>query len=77
MINGTVCCNVHSPGDAPPVVSPVGFVQDDDLVSSFGQCDFLLSKHLDLVPHHIDSSADTTVGSDSPIHVCTNNSNLR
>ena len=57
MINGTVCCNVHSSGDAP-VVSPVGFVQDDDLVSSFGQCDFLLSKHLDLVPHHIDSSAD-------------------
>lgn len=41
-------------------LSPVGFVQDDDLVSSFGQCDFLLSEHLDLVPHHIDSPADET-----------------
>lgn len=51
----TVC-----PCDDTPVVSPVGLVQDDDLVSSFGQRDFLLSKHLDLVSHHIDSPADTT-----------------
>lgn len=46
---------------------PVGFVQNDDLVPSFGQCDLLLSKHLDLVPHHVDAPADKklTVNSQS------------
>lgn len=46
---------------------PVGFVQNDDLVPSFGQRDLLLSKHLDLVPHHVDAPADKklTVNSQS------------
>lgn len=48
------------------VLSPVSFIQDNDLVSSFGQCDLLLSKHFDLIPHHVDSSAGTT--SDSHNH---------
>ncbi len=59
MLKAQLDRRVQSP-DNPAVVSPVGLVQDDDLVSSFGQCDFLLSKHLDLVPHHVDPPADTT-----------------
>ena len=34
---------------------PVRFIQDDDLVPSFGQGDFLLGKHFDFVPHNIDA----------------------
>ena len=35
---------------------PVCLIQDDDLVPSFGQGDFLLGKHFDFVPHNIDAS---------------------
>ncbi len=31
--------------------------EDDDLMFSLGQSHFLLGKHLDLVPHNVDSSA--------------------
>jgi hypothetical protein len=30
--------------------------EDDDLMLSLGQSHFLLGKHLDLVPHNVDSS---------------------
>lgn len=60
---GDTCVLISSLHDMRPGVSvvfvslcpPVGLIQDDDLVSSFGQGDFLLSKHLDLVPHHVDA----------------------
>ena len=34
----------------------VGFVQDNDLLPTFGQGDFLLGKHFDLVPDYVDAS---------------------
>lgn len=34
---------------------PVCFIQDDDLVPSFGQGDFLLGKHFDFVPYNINA----------------------
>ena len=35
---------------------PVCFIKNNDLLPTFWQSDFLLSKHFNLVPHYINSS---------------------
>lgn len=59
------CSGLHEGAVETVTVSPVGFVQNDDLVSPFGQRHLLLSKHLDLVPHHIDAPATKASLTDS------------
>lgn len=39
---------------------PVRFIQNDDFVTPFGESNFLLGKHLDLVSDNVDTSETTT-----------------
>ena len=38
---------------------PVSFIQNNNLLSSFGKCDFLLSEHFDFVSNNINTSVNT------------------
>ena len=51
-------CRITIP-PCPLQLLPVSFIQNDDLMSSLRQSDFLLSKHLYPVSHNINASAHT------------------